>query len=331
MRVDRTCTQQRYNSCSLQMGKLLTIREPLRESFQVTKAMPIYRRFFLQAGASIFLTSLAHGCVNLSQSRPSLSRSNELLERIKKRGYLLVATENDYPPFEFLVNGKPTGFDHELLDRFRKVVPFEIRQEILPWQGLLPAVAEGKYDVAWTAAVITDERAKLLDFTMPIAESTIAYITRKDDFSITTLHGLSGKTLGVQQGGASFAAVPDLEAKLKRQGGAIGEIKQYRGFSEAYQDLLNERLDAVLHNIVSLSVLVDEKPAIFKLGERVSRRAYAGWAVKKGNQDLLNLLNSFLVSLKDQNELKPLQEKWLKISFENLPTQPLLPGERPMQ
>ncbi|MBW4420065.1 MAG: transporter substrate-binding domain-containing protein [Myxacorys californica WJT36-NPBG1] len=88
---------------------------------------------------------------------------------------------------EFLVNGKPTGFDHELLDRLRKRVPFEIRQEILPWQGILPGVAEGKYDVALTAVGITDERAKTLDFTMSFAESTITYVKRKDDASINTL------------------------------------------------------------------------------------------------------------------------------------------------
>lgn len=279
----------------------------------------------------MLLTSLAHGCVNQPQSRSSLSISNDLLNQIKKRGYLVVATEDDYPPFEFLVNGKPTGFDHELLERLRKVVPFEIRQEILPWQGILPGVASGKYDVALTAAGITDERSKLLDFTMPIAESTIAYIKRKDDASIKTLRDLSGKTLGAQQGGVSFAAVPDLEAKLKQQGGALGQVKQYRNFTEAYQDLLNGRLDAVLHNIVSLSVLVDEKPAIFEMGDRVSRKSYAAWAVKKGNQPLLDLLNGFLTDQREQGDLKPLQEKWLKISFENLPTQPLLPGERPIQ
>ncbi len=293
--------------------------------------MPIPRRFFLQAGAAALLSSLAHGCVQSSQSRSSLSVSDDLINQIKKRGYLLVATEDDYPPFEFLVNGKPTGFDHELLERLKKVVPFEIRQEILPWQSILPGVAEGKYDLALTAVGITDERSKLLDFTMPIAESTIAYIKRKDDASIKTLRDLSGKILGTQQGGVSFAAVPDLAAQLKQQGGTIAQVKQYRGFAEAYQDLLNKRLDAVLHNIVSLSVLVDEKPAIFELGERVSRKSYAGWAVKKGNQALLDLLNRFLSSLHEQGELNPLQEKWLKISFKNLPTQPLLPGDRPIQ
>jgi polar amino acid transport system substrate-binding protein len=256
--------------------------------------------------------------------------SSQLLERIKKRGYLLAATEDDYPPFEFLVNGKPTGYDYELLEQLRALVSFEIRQEILPWQGILPGVADGKYDIALTAVGITDERSKFLDFTVPISESTIAYVKRKDDSSIKSLKDLSGRTLGAQQGGVSFAAVPDLETALKQQGGKLGTIKQYRNFSEAYQDLLNHRIDAVLHNIVSLSVLVSEKPAIFELGERVSRTSYAAWAVKKGNQELLDVLNRFLMDARQQGEFTRLQQKWLKITFGNLPTQPLLPGDRPI-
>lgn len=292
--------------------------------------MSIPRRFFLQAGAGALLGTIAHGCTKRSEGDSALKVSDRVLDQIKKRGYLLVATEDDYPPFEFLVNGKPAGFDHELLDRFRKSVPFEIRQEIVPWQGILPGVRDGQYDVALTAAGITDERSQFLDFTMPISESTVAYVKRKEDTSIRSLKDLSQKVLGVQQGGVSFAAVPELAEKLKKQGGSLGQVKQYRAFAEAYQDLLNKRLDVVLHNIVSLSVLVDEKPAIFELGERVSRKSYAAWAVQKGNKDLLELLNRFLDSQRQSGELKRLQAKWLKITFDNLSTQPLLPGDRPI-
>ena len=63
------------------------------------------------------------------------------LEDIKKRGYMIVATEDDYPPFEYVVDGKPMGYDHELLAVLRKSAGFEVRQEILPWQGILPGVA----------------------------------------------------------------------------------------------------------------------------------------------------------------------------------------------
>lgn len=252
------------------------------------------------------------------------------LDEIKKRGYMIVATEDDYPPFEYVVNGKPMGYDHALLAILRKSAPFEIRQEILPWQGILPGVASGKYDVALTAAVITDERAKSLDFTMPIAESTMAYVKRKDETSINSIKDLSGKTLGVQQGGASFQVLPYLETELKKSGGKLGQIVQYGAFSEAYQDLVNKRLDAVIHNIVSLSTLVHEKPTVFVLGQRVGEKSYAAWAVQKGNKSVLEFLDAFLAQQKASGSMKQLQGEWLKINFEDLPNKPMLPGDRPM-
>jgi polar amino acid transport system substrate-binding protein len=252
------------------------------------------------------------------------------LDEIKRRGYMIVATEDDYPPFEYVVNGKPIGYDHALLAILRKSAPFEIRQEILPWQGILPGVASGKYDVALSAAVITDERAKSLDFTMPIAESTMAYVKRKGDSSIKTISDLSGKTLGVQQGGASFQVLPSLEADLKKSGGTLGKVVQYGAFSEAYQDLVNRRIDAVVHNIVSLSTLVNEKPEVFELGQRVGEKSYAAWAVQKGNRSVLDYLNTFLAQQKASGSMKQLQVQFLKINFEDLPSQPMLPGDRPI-
>ena len=253
------------------------------------------------------------------------------LEDIKKRGYMIVATEDDYPPFEFVVDGKPMGYDHELLAILRKSAGFDVRQEILPWQGILPGVASGKYDVALSAAVITDERVKSLDFTMPISESTMAYVKRKGDASIKGLKDLSGKTLGVQQGGASFQVLPELEAELKKTGGKLGNVVQYGAFSEAYQDLVNRRLDAVVHNIVSLSTLVSEKGEVFELGQRVGRKAYAAWAVQKNSKSLVDFLNAFLAQQKSNGTFKQLQAKWLKITFDDLPNQPMLPGDRPVK
>ena len=252
------------------------------------------------------------------------------LDEIKKRGYMSVATEDDYPPFEAVVNGKPVGYDHALLALLRKQAGFEIRQEILPWQGILPGVASGKYDSAVTAAVITDERAKSLDFTMPISESTMAYVKRTGDDRIKSIKDLSGMALGVQQGGASFQVLPALEAELKKTGGRLGQVVQFGNFSEAYQDLINKRIDAVIHNIVSLSTLVAEKPAQFTLGERVGDKSYAAWAVKKGNADLLQFLNAFLAGEKSNGDFKKLQAEYLKITFDDLPNEPLLPGDRKM-
>ncbi len=119
------------------------------------------------------LTGLA--CLAIAGAAFSNSLQAATLEEIKKRGYLIVATEDDFRPFEFIKDGKPTGFDNELVEELRKFAPFEIKQEIIPWTGLLAGVSTGKYDVAITAAIITKERKKSLDFTSPIADATHYY------------------------------------------------------------------------------------------------------------------------------------------------------------
>src|SRR3954470_22375050 len=70
------------------------------------------------------------------------------LEDIKKRGYMVAATEDNYPPFEYMVDGKPAGIDHDLYEVLKKWAPFQVRQQILPWQGLLAGVISGQFDVA---------------------------------------------------------------------------------------------------------------------------------------------------------------------------------------
>src|SRR3954453_11201465 len=137
------------------------------------------------------------------------------LDEIKKRG-LIVATEDDFRPFEFVKDGKPTGFDNELIEDLRKYAPFEIKQQILPWTGILAGVSTGKYDVAITAAIITKERSQSLDFTSPIADATHVYVKRKSDKSITSIKDLSGKTVGVQAGSALLGRLPELVAALKK-------------------------------------------------------------------------------------------------------------------
>jgi polar amino acid transport system substrate-binding protein len=261
---------------------------------------------------------------------PSSAAQTATLEEIQKRGYMVVATEDDYPPFEFVKDGKPQGLDHELTALLKDYAKFEIRQQILPWQGLLAGVATGKYDIAISAAVITEERSKSLDFTMPIAEGTHYYVKRKGDTRIMGVKDLSGKVVGVQQGSALYAGLPELEEMLKKTGGKLGSVVQYASYPEAYQDLVNKRLDYVINTVVTVSSLVRERPDVFEAGEAVSQRAYHAWAVKKGNKELLTYINGFLAEQRKAGNMTKLQEKWLGRAFPDMPMEAKLPGDRPM-
>jgi polar amino acid transport system substrate-binding protein len=242
------------------------------------------------------------------------------LDEIKKRGYMVVATEDDFRPFEFVQDGKPVGFDNELLALLRKATPIEIRQEIIPWTGLLAGVSTGKYDVAVTAALITKERSLSLDFTMPIADATHYYVKRKSDDSIKEIKDLNGKILGIQAGSGLLQRLPELETMLAKTGGKIAKVVEYTSYPEAYQDLALGRTDFVINTVINLQTLVNEKPEVFALGQAVSGPSYPAWAVKKGNAELLAMLNDFLAEKRKDGTFAALQKKWFGKTFDDLPT-----------
>ncbi|RWT16104.1 amino acid ABC transporter substrate-binding protein [Raoultella planticola] len=265
---------------------------------------------------------LTQVCIALSAV--SMFTHAATLEQIQAKGVMTVATEDDYRPFEYIEDGKPVGLDHALLEQLRKTSKFKIEQNIMPWSGLLPGVTTGKYDVALTAVVVTPERARSLDFTMPIAEATQYYVVRAKETEIKSVADLSGKIVGVQAGGGSFAALENLQKTLATTGGTLGKVVQYPSFPDAYQDLANGRVDYVINGAPNLASLVKEQPTRFKLGTAVGTPTFAAWAVAKGNTSLLNYLNEFLSKARADGSLFDLQRKWLGMTFESMPVNPVI-------
>jgi polar amino acid transport system substrate-binding protein len=241
------------------------------------------------------------------------------LDEIKKRGYMTVATEDDFRPFEFTVDGKPTGYDQELLEMFKKKVGFEVRQDIIPWTGILPGVTTGKYDAAVTAVLVTQERMKTLDFCAPVAESVDYYLKRKSDKKIQGIKDLSGLPLGVEAGSAMLKMLPQLGEMLKATGGSLGKVVEYQGYPEAYQDLALGRVDYVVNVWLSLQTIAKEKPDTFEVGEAVSKPTYIAWPLVKGNTALLALMNEFLLGARKDGSMYALQKKYFNTTYENMP------------
>jgi polar amino acid transport system substrate-binding protein len=244
------------------------------------------------------------------------------LAEIKKRGYMTVATEDDYQPFEFTKDGKPTGYDQELLEMFKKSAGFDVRQDIIPWTGILPGVTTGKYDAAVTAILVTQERMKTLDFCSPVVESIDYYLKRKGDKKIQALKDLNGLSLGVEAGSAMLKMLPQLDDMLKVTGGKLGKIVSYQGYPEAYQDLALGRIDFVVNTRLSLESIAKSKPDTFEIGEAVSKPTYIAWAVVKGNSELLATLNAFLLGTRKDGSMYALQKKWFDTTFEHMPEAP---------
>jgi polar amino acid transport system substrate-binding protein len=220
-------------------------------------------------------------------------------------------------------DGKPTGYDQELLEAMKKAVTFEIRQDIIPWTGILPGVSTGKYDAAVTAVLVTAERMKTLDFVSPVAQSVDFYLKKAGNTKIMAIKDLSGKSIGVEAGSAMLKMLPQLDEMLKATGGSLGKVVQYQGYPEAYQDLAIGRVDVVVNTELSLKSVIATKPGVFEIGQAVSKPTYIAWALVKGNTDLLKVFNDFLLGARKDGTMYALQKKYFGMTFETMPEAPV--------
>lgn len=264
--------------------------------------------------------------LTLSTLSPSAFAAD--LSEVESRGYLSVATEDNYSPFNYIEDGNAVGFNADMLEELRQYADFDVRQDILPWTGLLAAVSTGQYDMALTGASVSDERLRVFDYTPPYASAQHFAIKRADDDSISDVDDLSGKTVGVQAGSVLLSRLPELKKMLEDDGGELGEVVQYESYPEAFADLANGRLDYVIDSAVPVNTLVASKPDVFAKGPAVSGAGYVSWPIPKNSPELLDYMTDFLAHMRETGRLAELQEKWFGESFPDLPTEPLTSVEQ---
>ncbi|MEI5585617.1 MULTISPECIES: ABC transporter substrate-binding protein, partial [unclassified Agromyces] len=116
-------------------------------------------------------------------------------------GQIRVASVGDLKPYTFTdENGEFTGFDIELFtDVAERIGIDDVVFTGQDFSAILPAVANGQFDVGVSAIGITDERKETVDFSdgylagfLTVMASPDADIAGEDD--------LAGKRLGVVQG-----------------------------------------------------------------------------------------------------------------------------------
>ncbi|MDV6318278.1 transporter substrate-binding domain-containing protein [Chromohalobacter sp. HP20-39] len=288
-----------------------------RNAGRTTGSIP--RRRFPKVRFSKTIAATLAGTL-MSLSLPALAAD---LPEIQERGYMEVATEDNYAPFNFIEAGNAKGFNADMLEELRDYADFEIRQDILPWTGLLAAVSNDQYDMALTGASVSDERLRVFNYTPPYASAQHFAIKRAGDDSLQSVADLSGKTLGVQAGSVLLSRLPELKTMLEEKDGELGEVVQYASYPEAFADLANGRLDYVIDSAVPVNTLVASKPDVFAKGPAVSGAGYVSWPIPKDSPKLLDYMTGFLDHMKETGRLAELQKKWFGESFPNLPDEPL--------
>lgn len=242
------------------------------------------------------------------------------LETIKAKKEIVIGTEAQFAPFEFLQDGKIVGYGPDLMHYILQELPeVRVKQLDLPFQGILPGLAAKRFDFVVTSVTMTRERLAKFAFTVPIADATTALVKRKDDASIAGPDDIAGKTVGSQAGSAQLKALKDYAAKLKAAGKADVTIREYVSFDEAYADLGAGRLDAVAQSLANLATLVKTRSDVYAVIDTpIGPKTYFGWVGRQGEDSasLVKFFSDGIARAQRTGKMKELQMKWFGFTMD---------------
>ena len=205
-----------------------------------------------------------------------------------------VGTDAAYAPFESQnEKGEIVGLTVDVVTAAAKKAGIEVKFVNTPWEGIFNSLAQGDRDMLASSITITDERKQTMDFTSPYFDA-YQLIAVKADSKVAKFDDLKKLKVGVQTGTTGDEVV------TKQQGKNSTNIKRFESTPLALKELEAGGVDAVVaDNGVVINYVANNAGAKFKT---VADKAFApeqyGFAVKKGNAELLGLLNKGIADIK---------------------------------
>lgn len=214
---------------------------------------------------------------------------------------LKVATDATFPPMEFFENGQRTGFDTELVEAIGKQLGRKIEWIDIDFKGLIPALVSKRVDMAVSAIYITDERKKVVDFTVPYYAGGLVVMVKADNTSIKGPADLAGKKVSVQVGTKSVSYLKETHPKAQ-----LVEV-------EKNQEMFNlvdiGRSDAAVTGKPAAFQYVRTRPGLKVLPEQLTTEEY-GMAIRKDTPELTKAVNESIAKLKADGTYAAIVKKW---------------------
>lgn len=214
---------------------------------------------------------------------------------------LKVGNDPAFPPFEMTTDkGEIVGFDIDLIKAVGAAAGYEVQVMAVAWDGIIPGLIAGNYDVIVSAMTITAERALAVNFSDPYFEASQVIVNLKKDKVINTLAELTGKKISVQMGTTGdFVATDEVKN---------GIVKRFDIATLAVQELLNGNVDAMVIDDPVAQAFVKQFPSL-QYGTKCTEELY-GFAIAKKNTALLAELNAGLKKIKADGTYDKIFDKW---------------------
>jgi ABC-type amino acid transport substrate-binding protein len=213
------------------------------------------------------------------------------LDEIAKRGTLrvLAVLVNQQESF---VSTKPgVGLDRELLESFAAL--HRVKLTMVPvagWDGLVPALLEGRGDVIAGRFTVTEPRRRQIDFTVEVFPTRNVVLTRRPHRVVTTLEQLRQERVGTVKGTSMADAVAAARVPPSNVDDAVPT-----GTLPAA--LKAGRVTAIVLGVENAIADRREDPDL-QLGVFLGPPGSLAWGVRKTDLDLRQALDQYLTSVR---------------------------------
>lgn len=215
----------------------------------------------------------------------------------------VVGGDFDYAPFSFTDStGKSAGLDIDVLEAISVSSGIKLSFQLNRWDSALAHIQSGKTDII-VGIIFSEEREEFLDFTIPIHTEYYSIFIRKD-LPFKDLASLYDYRL----------VVLDKDISIDKYLIPMGLFKDYivaKSLPEALSAIEQGLADYVLApNLLGLNEIETNNYQHIEIkGPSIIPSIYC-MAVRKGNTQLLNILNNGILELRKNGKLTKIQEKW---------------------
>jgi len=230
------------------------------------------------------------------------------IEQILKRGELRVGFESGYVPFEMTnKKGEFIGFDMDFGRQLAKSMGVKFVPLNTAWDGIIPALMTGKFDIIMGGMTITQERNLKVNFAEPyIVVGQTILLNKKLKNQVISYKDLNNPKFIVtsRMGTTGEQAIKKYIPKAT-----------YKGFeseAEAGLEVINGKADALVYDLPFCGFLYGSqgKDRTIFLSDPFTYEPLA-WAINKGDPDFLNYLNNFLRQAKGDGFYDRMYKKWI--------------------
>ena len=215
---------------------------------------------------------------------------------------LRVGMDLQYPPFETIDNRKPEGISVDIAFALGEYLGKKVEIVNTNFCALIPSLESGEVDVIISSMSITEERARVVDFSEPYLYFQIISLVNKnfaqqnqltEDSTVEELLALEN----IRFIGLASQVSSSIPASYNK------EVKQATSMSTAIEDVVQGGSDILLMSGNPVADARNKNPETTMIIWDSFIASPIGMALKKGNTELLDQINAFIATMAEEGGL----------------------------